>query len=308
MQETQLQSLGQEEPLEKGMVTHSSILAWRIPWTKEPDRLQSMGRQESDKTEDIYIYTLHARPFLKFFISVNLLNFYCNPDVGTITILLMKQLRHRHERPCPRSPDSQLQNWGNTYAVWFQGPRSYLRLSLFLNSAYITWFQPQNWLCSPTPVLDPLCSSASLDFLPGNTELLWKTWAKAQQRGPTKYQTLSDTTPCVYQPLFIKVQHFSAWMPGMWKAHSTSSGCWCRGVVEKRSHGLEARRGGKRQQRRGSGTQRPQTLRGLVASCSHLCIKHGHGAFVDTGKCDFLHPSPGGQPANWRMSPGVEKN
>ena len=56
MQETQLQSLGQEEPLEKGMVTHSSILAWRIPWTKEPDRLQSMGRKESDKTEDIYIH------------------------------------------------------------------------------------------------------------------------------------------------------------------------------------------------------------------------------------------------------------
>ena len=56
MQETQLQSLGQEEPLEKGMVTHSSILAWRIPCTKEPDRLQSMGRQESDKTEDIYIH------------------------------------------------------------------------------------------------------------------------------------------------------------------------------------------------------------------------------------------------------------
>ena len=56
MQETQLQSLGKEEPLEKGMVTHSSIPAWRIPWTKEPDRLQSMGRKESDKMR-IYIYT-----------------------------------------------------------------------------------------------------------------------------------------------------------------------------------------------------------------------------------------------------------
>ena len=54
--ETWVQSLGQEDPLEKGMVTHSSILAWRIPCTKEPDRLQSMGRQESDKTEDIYIH------------------------------------------------------------------------------------------------------------------------------------------------------------------------------------------------------------------------------------------------------------
>ena len=42
-QETQVQSLGQENPLEKGMATHSSILAWRIPWTEEPGRLQSMG-------------------------------------------------------------------------------------------------------------------------------------------------------------------------------------------------------------------------------------------------------------------------
>ena len=45
MQETQIQSLGQEDLLEKKMVTHSSILAWKIPWKKEPDRLQSMGPQ-----------------------------------------------------------------------------------------------------------------------------------------------------------------------------------------------------------------------------------------------------------------------
>ena len=41
MQETWVQSLGQEDPLEGGMVTHSSILAWRIPWTEEPGELQS---------------------------------------------------------------------------------------------------------------------------------------------------------------------------------------------------------------------------------------------------------------------------
>ena len=45
MQETWVQSLGREDPLEKGMATHSSILAWRIPWTKEPGGLQSMGLQ-----------------------------------------------------------------------------------------------------------------------------------------------------------------------------------------------------------------------------------------------------------------------
>ena len=43
MQETQVLALGWEDPLEKGMATHSSILAWRIPWIKEPGGLQSMG-------------------------------------------------------------------------------------------------------------------------------------------------------------------------------------------------------------------------------------------------------------------------
>ena len=45
MQETQVQSLGREDPLEKEMATHSSILAWKIPWMEEPGRLQSMGSQ-----------------------------------------------------------------------------------------------------------------------------------------------------------------------------------------------------------------------------------------------------------------------
>ena len=43
MQDTRVWSLGQEDPLEKGMATHSSILAWKIPWTEEPGGLQSMG-------------------------------------------------------------------------------------------------------------------------------------------------------------------------------------------------------------------------------------------------------------------------
>ena len=45
MRETWVQSLGQEDPLEKEMATYSSTLAWKIPWTEEPDRLQSMGLQ-----------------------------------------------------------------------------------------------------------------------------------------------------------------------------------------------------------------------------------------------------------------------
>ena len=43
--ETRVQSLGREAPLEEGMATHSSILAWRVPWTEEPGGLQSMGSQ-----------------------------------------------------------------------------------------------------------------------------------------------------------------------------------------------------------------------------------------------------------------------
>jgi len=45
VQETQVRSLGWEDPLEKGMATHSSVLAWRIPWTEEPSGLQSMWSQ-----------------------------------------------------------------------------------------------------------------------------------------------------------------------------------------------------------------------------------------------------------------------
>ena len=52
MQEVQVRSLGREDPLEKGMATHSSILAWRITWTEEPNILHSpWGRKESDTTE-----------------------------------------------------------------------------------------------------------------------------------------------------------------------------------------------------------------------------------------------------------------
>ena len=50
MQERWVQSLGQEDPLEEGMATHSNTLAWRIPWTEEPGGLQSMGSHRVHKT------------------------------------------------------------------------------------------------------------------------------------------------------------------------------------------------------------------------------------------------------------------
>ena len=58
MQETQVRSLGQEDPLKKGMATHSSILAWRIPWTEEPGGLQFVGYKELDTTEQLSLFTL----------------------------------------------------------------------------------------------------------------------------------------------------------------------------------------------------------------------------------------------------------
>ena len=59
MWETWVQSLGQEDPLEKEMATHSSILAWRIPWTEEPGGLYGpRGRKESDTTELLHFTSL----------------------------------------------------------------------------------------------------------------------------------------------------------------------------------------------------------------------------------------------------------
>ena len=52
MRETRIRSLGLEDPLEKEMETHSSILAWKIPWTEEPRRLQSMGSQSQTRLSD----------------------------------------------------------------------------------------------------------------------------------------------------------------------------------------------------------------------------------------------------------------
>ena len=76
MQETQVRSLGWEDPLEKEMATHSSILAWRIPWMEEPGGLQV--RKESDMTERLHFH-FH----------------------GTYSIFLQEYLRHDH-CPCSR--------------------------------------------------------------------------------------------------------------------------------------------------------------------------------------------------------------
>ena len=67
MWETWVQSLGQEDPLEEEMATHSSIPAWRIPWTEEPGGLQSTGSQKSDMTEQLHSFTqFEGNNFLDF--------------------------------------------------------------------------------------------------------------------------------------------------------------------------------------------------------------------------------------------------
>ena len=63
MRETQIRSLGQEDPLKEGMATHSSILAWRIPWTEEPGRLQSTGVAKSRTRLSDLTFTLIKRLF-----------------------------------------------------------------------------------------------------------------------------------------------------------------------------------------------------------------------------------------------------
>ena len=71
LREMCVQSLGWEDPLEEGIATHSSILAWRIPWTEEPGGLQSMGLQRGRRTwSDLartYVYTRHTgRRYMKW--------------------------------------------------------------------------------------------------------------------------------------------------------------------------------------------------------------------------------------------------
>ena len=56
MRETRVPSLGREDPLEKEMAIHSSTIAWKIPWTEEPGRLQCMGRKDSDMTERLHFH------------------------------------------------------------------------------------------------------------------------------------------------------------------------------------------------------------------------------------------------------------
>ena len=71
MQETQAQSLGWEGPPKKGMATHSSILAWRIPWTEEPVGYSPRGRKELDRTEQLTLHYYFCHEHMKMLKYLN---------------------------------------------------------------------------------------------------------------------------------------------------------------------------------------------------------------------------------------------
>ena len=78
MQETQVRSLGREDPLEKEMAIHSSTLAWKIPQTEEPDRLQSMGSQRVGQPERLYFLSF------TFCVLVAGQTLFCATDVNKV--------------------------------------------------------------------------------------------------------------------------------------------------------------------------------------------------------------------------------
>ena len=93
--ETQVQSLGREDPLEKGMAIHSSILDWRIPWTEESGGLQSMGLQRvgHDWVPNTFAFSLHNN-FFMIYVQEKYFN-HCTLLLHSLDILLCKSKEMR---------------------------------------------------------------------------------------------------------------------------------------------------------------------------------------------------------------------
>ena len=91
MQETQFQSLGWEDPLEEELATHSSILAWRIPWTEEPGELQSEGLQRVGHdlvTEHAHTKLLRTFPLFILFTSLDPYIFFMSSPLSHISKII----------------------------------------------------------------------------------------------------------------------------------------------------------------------------------------------------------------------------
>ena len=98
LQETWVPSLCWGDPLEEGMATHSSILAWKIPWAEEPGGLQSMGHKESDMMENDSVYTHASETSEKPMVR--------NREALTGSCLILSSFRNHRPNcsSCPRSP------------------------------------------------------------------------------------------------------------------------------------------------------------------------------------------------------------
>ena len=174
MQETQVPSLGQEDPLEEGMATHCSILAWRIPWTEEPGKLQSTGSQR------IRHYWAH----ISMFSSVAQCPTLCNPMDCS-----MPSLPVHH----------QLLEFTQTHAHWvsdaIQPSHSLSSPSppAFSLSQHQSLFQ---WVNSSHEVAKVFGVSASASVLPMNIQdwfpLGWTCWISLRSKGLSR--VFSDTT------------------------------------------------------------------------------------------------------------------
>ena len=99
MQETQVCSLDQEDPLEKGMAIHCNILAWRIPQTKEPGGLQSMGSQRVSDTTEATEHTqhthTHTHTHTQFLQRLYFCTFYLPKEYNTVCSVVADSLRPR---------------------------------------------------------------------------------------------------------------------------------------------------------------------------------------------------------------------
>ena len=105
IQETWVQFLGQEDPLEKGVTTHSSILAWRIPWTEEPGRLQSIGSQKVGHDRATNTFTSSSDHMRSVTQSCPTL---CDPRKTYLQYILQKNVYIiSEERTCPNQCKKQ---------------------------------------------------------------------------------------------------------------------------------------------------------------------------------------------------------
>ena len=151
MQETQVSFLGQEDPLEQEMATHSSVLAWRISLTEKPGRLQSVGSQESDTTErpssqthwqlkQLAVPPLPARTSVRASLMASWLR-SCLPMQGT-------QIRSLgQEGPTCHGATKPIRHnyWAQSRSCWACAPR-----------AYAPWEKPPQWEATPSTESSPL--------------------------------------------------------------------------------------------------------------------------------------------------------